>query len=230
MLSFKTKSIYIFWLITTALAIACTPKKSHPRSASDTGPSNIQANSDLESADALEQIQSSETQPDDQNNEGPVNPFLEKSEYGIRTGTQYRNTILKLTGVPYNERVQTQYEAVSTALPNTNVSAGFDAGQQSAIIKLAAVVCNELIDSVELRAAFFPGIDFNTPLSDPDKNQIAIMLQQKFWGKAKTTVDDVLLATIVELQGSLSEGSDSKEAIIKGTCTAVAGSFSAIVL
>ena len=129
----------------------------------------------------------------------------------------------------------TLYQELEGSLGGPTTLISFDAGRQSAIIKLATAVCNGLVDDVTLRAAFFPGVNFVQGVSAQGaatKSAIAEALTSKFWGVQNIgTQRDMMNASIVTLMDDLAAGAqDSTVNVVKGVCSAVAGSFQTIVI
>jgi len=165
---------------------------------------------------------------------------LPESQYGIRSGSQYYNTLLAVTGVNKSQNLDNTYNGLKSALSGPAVLTGFDAARQSAIIKLATAVCDALVDDQNLRATFYPGIDFSqgvSSLSDVDKMAIATASTTKFWGDQNIGMDAAAVnASIVTLINNLSadinnpNNAQSTQSIVKGVCSAVAGSFQTIVI
>ncbi|MGE0172261.1 MAG: hypothetical protein AB7T49_05735 [Oligoflexales bacterium] len=197
--------------------------------------------------------------------EGPNGPVLSEEELvnfqakdGIKSGTQLYNTYLTVTGVagtatfpdgvdqdgaPVTKAIQDLYSAdLSTALPLGNRIQNFNAGNQSAIIKLAVAVCHVALEDPTLRAALIPGVDFTqTPaaFSDDSKAKVASALLDKFWGAVDfgmnrtMAVDDLKALQTDLIKGLTADMSGTAQGtlnVTKGACAAVAASFPTILL
>ena len=161
---------------------------------------------------------------------------LVQPEIGIKTGSQFFDSLLAATGLVPSQELRDLFKELQSAMPQSHKLNSFDSGQQGAIMKVAAQVCNDFMDDEALRAAFFPGLDFTVQVSalSPDqKNSIADALKKGFWGPSASTGE---MSDIVGLMDLLITGmqnpaqGDGTLRVVKGTCAAVAGSFSALVL
>lgn len=176
-------------------------------------------------------------------NPAEKNPTLvAATSQGLKSAPQIYSSFLAITGATPSAATTAQFEALKNALPQfSNKLVSFDASQQSAIIKLALNVCNDLVDTTTTAQAFFPGFDFNkapSALTDADKAIIAKSLSTKFWGANLSTGMDPAAkeAQISALLTDLITGLVNKgnvvntKNIVKGTCASVAASLETILL
>jgi hypothetical protein len=175
-----------------------------------------------------------------------------QADNGIKTGTQIYNTYLAVTGVSpaatfpeagAPKAISTLYgEDLASALPLGNKIQSFNAGNQSAIIKMAFAVCHVAIEDPTLRASLLPGVDFTqlpAAFSDDSKTKVANALIDKFWGPVDFGMNRTMaVSDLVMLQTSLLSGLTADLAgtaqgtlnVTKGVCAAVAAAFPTILL
>jgi hypothetical protein len=85
------------------------------------------------------------------------------ADVGYRTFEKIDSTFSKLTGVPRtNTTVKTTYNLVKQQLPTVESMEGFLSAHQIGIAQLGSSYCSALVADTTLRAAFFPGFDFNS--------------------------------------------------------------------
>jgi hypothetical protein len=161
---------------------------------------------------------------------------------GIKSAPQIYSSYLAITGAAPSAATTAQFEALKNALPQfSNKLVSFDASQQSAIVKLALNVCNDLVDSATAAPAFFPGFDFNkvpSALTDADKAIIAKSLSTRFWGSnLKTGMDaaakEAQISTLLTelIAGLANKGTaQNTKNVVKGVCSSVAASLETILL
>jgi hypothetical protein len=173
-----------------------------------------------------------------------------QADTGIKSGTQIFNTMLAVTGVAEsamvpngraNEPLKTVFERdLLSAMPLESKIQSFGAGNQSAIIKLAIMVCHSMVENATLSAAFFPGVDLSqAPAAFTGKEAVAKALVDKFWGpvdigmdKKQAAADLVTLETslISGLPGDTAGSAQGTKNVVKGTCAAAAASLPGILL
>src|SRR6185503_17750215 len=84
------------------------------------------------------------------------------SEIGVRTFDEISASIATLTGVSQNDAgVRAAVDEVRQSLPAVPSLEAFLSSQQAAVGQLAIEYCHALIENPTLRAATFPGFDFN---------------------------------------------------------------------
>jgi hypothetical protein len=87
-------------------------------------------------------------------------------DVGVRVFDQINTTMSLITGVSTQQSaVKATYLTVKQQLPTVANIQGFLSAHQVAVAQLAIEYCNALVDDATLRAAFFPGFDFNQPAS-----------------------------------------------------------------
>jgi hypothetical protein len=174
-----------------------------------------------------------------------------QAEDGIKSGTQIYNTMLAVTGVQgsavvpngkVNEPIETVFRRdLLSAMPLENRIQAFGAGHQSAIVKLAVMVCHSMVEDPALAEKFFGGsVDLTqAPSAFSGKDAVASALIKHFWGsidvkvdKKKIAADLVALQTnlIGGLTGPMATSAQGTKNVVKGACTAVASSLPGILL
>jgi hypothetical protein len=165
------------------------------------------------------------------------------SEIGLRTFEEISASMSAMTGVPMtNPRVADTYNRVREQLPTVENIEGFLSSHQVGAAQLAIEYCNELVDDVVLRAAYFPGFnfgvsavaDFDTPA---ERAQITGPLIARAVGTGMTSQPDAAqVSTEVDaLIGRLAAcgggacASDRTDVIVKSACSAVIGSASTLL-
>jgi hypothetical protein len=94
----------------------------------------------------------------------PVDPVDTPSDIGMRTFEEINATLSQMTTVPMTHPdVRTTYDLVRQAMPTRETIEGFVASQQTGVAQLAIEYCNALVEDSSLRAAYFPGMNFNAP-------------------------------------------------------------------
>ncbi|PVV08511.1 MAG: ATPase [gamma proteobacterium symbiont of Ctena orbiculata] len=114
------------------------------------------------------------------------------SEIGLRTFDEINATMASLTGVsPSLESVQTTYTTIRQQLPSSEDINGFLSSHQVAVSQLAIEYCSSMVDDTTLRAAMFPGFDFNTNANDIQsatwQSQVVAPLMSQFMGEQLST-------------------------------------------
>lgn len=114
------------------------------------------------------------------------------SEIGLRTFDEINATMASLTGVsPSLESVLTTYTTIRQQLPSSEDINGFLSSHQVAVSQLAIEYCSSLVDDTTLRAAMFPGFDFNTNANDIQsatwQSQVVAPLMSQFMGEQLST-------------------------------------------
>jgi hypothetical protein len=162
-----------------------------------------------------------------------------QSDVGLRTFDGINATLSKLTGVSTtNSQVSQTYGLVQQALPAVDELGTFGPAQQTGMAQLAIVYCNQLVDTPNLRTAFFsggmnpssPGSAFGASGSAARESLIGDLLT-----KGKNTglefdpddsaIHDELDSLINKLlAGPTGSASGGAGTVMKATCGAVIGS------
>jgi hypothetical protein len=160
-------------------------------------------------------------------------------DIGIRDFDQINNTLAELTGVdPNDPDVLATFDEVRQQLPMDADVRSFVSAMQVGIAKLALEYCNELVESNSLRAAFFPGFNFNRDAvtafaAQADRDLISNPLYDKAVGAnlANQPTRAEISAAVNELIDELILGCspascpvERTKTVVKSTCTAVLGS------
>ena len=81
-----------------------------------------------------------------------------ESDIGLRTFDELNATLSQITGVPQtNARVAATYALVKQALPAVEKFGTFGPAQQTGLAQLAIQYCSQMVDTPNLRTAFFGG-------------------------------------------------------------------------
>lgn len=156
-------------------------------------------------------------------------------DMGIKSGQQILNTYLTVTGISDQTRTRNLFSTLESSLPVHQKMQAFEAGKQSAIIKVAVQACSDLVDDATAREKFFPGFNFSmqaVQYNDAAKSTIAKNLINRFWGENLNNGMDAAEQeqALIQLQSSLVSGGATVTNSIKGTCAAVAASYPSIML
>lgn len=158
------------------------------------------------------------------------------ARYGFKSGKQIVNSYLAATGIPMNPTIQSNYNRLEPSLPLSAKPENFSAGNQSAIVNLASVVCNEFINNAAARTAFFgpPEIKWASPasaLTEAEKEVIIQHLIAKFW-TIESGNEEAVKAQVAKLTTLLTElatGKRKTDQVVKAMCTAVAASYQSVI-
>jgi hypothetical protein len=162
-----------------------------------------------------------------------------ESDIGLRTFDEINASLSQITGVPQtNARVAATYDLVKQALPAIEKFGTFGPAQQTALAQLAIQYCSQMVDTPNLRTAFFsgginpasPGSVFGAPSSAAREGLIGDLLTKGKntgleWDPDDDQIHDELDNLITKLNagptGSTSGGAGT---VMKATCGAVLGS------
>ncbi len=162
-----------------------------------------------------------------------------ESDIGLRTFDELNASLSQLTGVPQtNARVAATYELVKQALPAIEKFGTFGPAQQTGLAQLAIQYCSQMVDTPNLRTAFFsggiaptsPGSVFGASGSAAREGLIGDLLTKGKntgleWDPDDDQIHDELDNLITKLNagptGSTSGGAGT---VMKATCGAVLGS------
>ncbi|MCZ6890100.1 MAG: LamG domain-containing protein [Gammaproteobacteria bacterium] len=150
---------------------------------------------------------------------------------GVRDFAEINATMSKVTGIPTTDAgVNITYNRVYQALPVNTAVAGFLSSQQMGVTQLAIAYCDALVDDVNLRQAYFPGLNFGavptTDLADP--SVLTTPLVSNMIGTGLTSQPDITVE-LDALIGRLSAGGASTSSVVKGTCAAALGSATMLI-
>jgi len=105
----------------------------------------------------------------------PPTPVLAEpsSDIGVKLFDAINATMSTLTGVSQNDpKVKATYASVRQSLPAVNDIKGYLSSHQTSLAQLALQYCNVMMDTPSLRNAFFSGIDYSAPLTQPDYSAV----------------------------------------------------------
>ncbi len=165
-----------------------------------------------------------------------IDPLITfEPDMGFKSGQQIVNTYLTVTGISDKTRVKNLFDTLESSLPVHQKMQAFEAGKQSAIIKLAVQACSDLVDDTTARENFFPGFNFSMQVAQYNnaaKSTIAKNLINRFWGENLNNGIDAATQeqALIQLQTSLVDGGASIANTVKGTCAAVAASYPSVML
>jgi len=160
-------------------------------------------------------------------------------DIGIRDFDRINNTLAEITGVdPNDPQILATFDEVRQQLPMDADVRAFVSAMQVGIAKLALEYCNELVDSIALRSAFFPGFVFNQDavaafdtqaerdlISGPlfTKGIGSNLANQPTQAEISTAVDGLIDDLILGCTPSTCPAVRTAT-VVKSTCTAVLGS------
>ena len=168
----------------------------------------------------------------------PTPTLVPVTNVGMLNFEQINNTFSLLTNVPVTDgQIETRYEDVVGSLPSGNSLDGFNASVQSAVIKLAAEYCNEVVGSSARRGEVFPGVNFGdspSNFSAAERANVVRLMIERFWQRPAGTPANQDDADLVALMNDLLQGEDnvsaSTRAAIIGTCAAALGNANVLFL
>lgn len=163
----------------------------------------------------------------------PMNSPSEDTEselidVGVKDFEQINATMSAVTGVPTTDgAIQTVYRTVVTQLPSDNSIKSFLPAHQVAITKLAAEYCERLVENGTLRAAIWPGINFdgNPPAVFTAANKAAIINRtiDRFIGPLESQERVLTFNELTSLFDTLLAGENltintTTKKVVKGVC------------
>ena len=171
-----------------------------------------------------------------------------ESDVGLRTFDELNATLSQITGVPQsNARVTATYTLVKQALPSVEEFGTFGPAQQTGLAQLAIQYCNQLVDTANLRTAFFGGTlnpaatgtaSFGTSGAPNTANRDmvigALLTKGKNTGLEWDPDDTTITAELDSLINKLVTGPTGSDAngtgtVMKATCGAVLGSGTTLI-
>jgi len=162
-----------------------------------------------------------------------------ESNVGLRTFDELNATLSQITGVPQtNAKVVATYDLVKQALPAIEKFGTFGPAQQTAMAQLAIQYCAQMVDTPNLRTAFFsggiaptsPGSVFGASGSGNREGLIGDLLTKGKniglqWDPDDDLIHDELDNLITKLNsGPTGSASGGAGTVMKATCGAVLGS------
>ncbi len=160
-------------------------------------------------------------------------------EIGLRTFEEISASMSGMTGVPTtNPNVAATYDRVRQQLPTVENIEGFLSSHQVGAAQLAIEYCNELVDDTGLRAAYFPGFNFNAPAASafgtPSLITGPLIARAVGTGLATQPSAAEIEAEVNALIGRLTScggacAADRTEVVVKAACSAVIGSASTLL-
>jgi len=171
-----------------------------------------------------------------------------ESDVGLRTFDELNATLSLITGVPQtNVRVASTYDTVKQGLPSIEKLATFGPAQQTALAQLAIQYCNQLVDTPNLRTAFFGNAlnpanggtaTFGTSGAPNNANRdvvISALLTRGIntgleWNPDDTVIRNELDTLINKLvSGPTGGASGGTGTVMKAACGAVLGSGTTLI-
>jgi hypothetical protein len=167
----------------------------------------------------------------------------EAADIGLKTFDEVNASMSFMTGVPTTQAdVQSTFEKVKQQLPSVEIIEGFLSAHQMAMTQLAIQYCDALVENSSLRAAFFPGFDFNesanTAFDTHGRSLIIQPILNRFVGASLNTqpadadIETELLALMDKLDACADTSScdtDRTKTIVKASCAAVLGSATTLI-
>jgi len=171
-----------------------------------------------------------------------------ESDVGLKTFDELNATLSQITGVPQtNARVVATYDLVKQALPAVEKFGTFGPAQQTALAQLAIQYCNQMVDTANLRTAFFGSslnpantgtATFGTSGAPNNANRDvvigALLTKGKNIGLEWDPQDSDITAELDSLINKLVAGPTGGAAngtgtVMKATCGAVLGSGTTLI-
>jgi len=164
------------------------------------------------------------------------------SDIGAKTFDEINATMATITGVsPSQPAVKTTYALVRQQLPAVDDLTAVGASHQVGIAQLAIEYCNALVEDTTLRAAIWPGFDFNAPAAQafdtgPERDAIFVPLLTRAMGtnvgsqpdEAAVRMElDNLTQDLTACGGSCA--ADRTKTVVKALCAATIGSATTLV-
>lgn len=175
----------------------------------------------------------------------PADPVDEdpRPDLGLKTFEKIHGTFSSITGVSMTQTdVATTYDNVKQGLPTVADINTFVSAQQMAVTQLAIGYCNALVNDSALRAAFFPGFDFNDSVNDAfvlgDRSLITTPLYEKTMNtglavqpsflEVETELSN-LIDQLISCNSNNSCSADRTEIVVKATCAATIGNAGMLI-
>ncbi len=162
-------------------------------------------------------------------------------DIGLRNFQEISASMSAMTGVPTTQAsVADTYNRVRQQLPTVENIEGFLSSHQVGTAQLAIEYCNALVDDPILRAAYFPGFDFNAPAvtafdTPAERALVTGPLVSNAVGTVATQPSSAEIAAELDaLIGRLAVcgagcAADRTLVIVKSACSAVVGSASTLL-
>jgi hypothetical protein len=158
------------------------------------------------------------------------------SDIGVRTFDEINATMAAVTGVsPNAAKVKATYTTVRQSLPATSDIQAFLSSHQTSIAQLGVQYCAALIDDASARAAYFPGFNFGSTLTAPDRDLLINPLISKVVGNASSQPHGTAIRTrldklIDDLCTNSGGCSGSRTAdVAKAVCGSVVGNAAMLI-
>ncbi|NRB39113.1 MAG: LamG domain-containing protein [Pseudomonadales bacterium] len=157
----------------------------------------------------------------------PVYSTVEQSDIGIKTFDEINLSMARMTGIDLNYispdyvplefkvDVAATFEVLEQQLPSTTDIGTFLSSHQIGITQLAIEYCSALVDDTSLRAAYFPQLVFNAPLTD--RNLLLDPLINKIAVNKVNAVELVSEPSDIEIKSDLDDLIDK---LCDGNCSA----------
>ncbi len=163
-------------------------------------------------------------------------------DIGLRLFSEINATMSAVTGVSMtSSNVSTTYNAIEQQLPTAEGIEGFLSAHQVAVSQLAIEYCNSLVEDVALRAAYFPGVGFDDPVtvsfgSTAARDLVFDPLLTHVMNTGLSSQPDVAtvkaeLNTLVDTLTACGAGcaADRTRTVVKASCAAVLGSAAMLI-
>jgi len=162
-----------------------------------------------------------------------------EADVGLKTFDELNATLSQITGVSQtNAKVAATYDLVKQALPAVEKFGTFGPAQQTGLAQLAIQYCAQMVDTANLRTAFFsgginpasPGSVFGASGSAAREGLIGDLLTKGKntgleWDPDESAIHDELDNLITKLNSGPTGGaSGGAGTVMKATCGAVLGS------
>ena len=164
------------------------------------------------------------------------------SDIGAKTFDEINATMATITGVSPNQpSVKTTYSLVKQQLPAVVDLSAVLASHQVGIAQLAIEYCNALVEDTTLRAAIWPGFNFDAPAAQafdtgPERDAIFVPLLTRAMGTNVSSQPDEA-AVRMELDNLTQDltacggscAADRTRTVVKALCAATIGSATTLI-
>lgn len=163
-------------------------------------------------------------------------------DIGMRLFAEINTTMSAVTGVSTtNSNVRTTYSNIEQQLPVAESIDGFLSAHQVAVSQLAIEYCNALVEDSSLRAAYFPGVNFNADVTTAFGSSAARdlvfdpllthMLNTNLSTQPGVATVKAELNDLVDMLTACGGGcaADRTRTVVKASCAAVLGSAAVLL-
>lgn len=164
------------------------------------------------------------------------------ADIGLKTFDEINATMAAVTGVSRTVTgVADTYQTIRQQLPSAENVEGFLSAHQMAVTQLAIQYCDALVENINLRASYFPGLDFgaaaNEAFDTPAERDLMItpilnnMVGDNLGSQPANAGVETELNNLIDTLTACGAGcaADRTETVVKASCAAVLGSAVTLV-